>query len=469
MPTDLYSAQRCTHAHQNCHIFSQSRMQTLLRPLFKRVPKPKYEEEMVSFSDGGEVKLSWYSDPPNVDESCPIAIILPGLTGCACSHYIATIVRSIAQQGYRCVVLNNRGTCDQKLKTPRTYSASDTEDVSEVISLIHRRYPRAPLTAVGISLGALILFNYISSFGEEAVSEANDVELVPKMENGGKKCPLQAGMCISMLWKLGESSRSLERPLDWLLFNRPLTSLLCRIVHRNADVLSDKFDVPRILRSRSVREFDENLTVDMFGYSSVEEYYNQASPALKLDTVKVPLLCFVAADDPFVPLSSIVKKVLHCRVFTPMTALKHLDYSRAKATSYFFLYGVRSRSVREFDENLTVDMFGYSSVEEYYNQASPALKLDTVKVPLLCFVAADDPFVPLSSIPLDAIAKSSHVMLVLTKHGGHIGFLDSLLPTGPNLMDRAAAQFCSAVFENLEELSVAARDQTVAAELQTVY
>ncbi|KAL7054845.1 hypothetical protein AAHC03_024314 [Spirometra sp. Aus1] len=351
------------------------RMQTLLRPLFKRVPKLKYEEEMVSFSDGGEVKLSWYSDTPNVDESCPIAIILPGLTGCACSHYIATIVRSIAQQGYRCVVLNNRGTCEQKLKTPRTYSASDTEDVSEVISLIHRRYPRAPLTAVGISLGALILFNYISSFGEEAVSEANDVELAPKMENGGKNCPLQAGMCISMLWKLGESSRSLERPLDWLLFNRPLTSLLCRIVHRNADVLSGKFDVPRILRSRSVREFDENLTVDMFGYSSVEEYYNQASPAIKLNTVKVPLLCFVAADDPFVPLSS---------------------------------------------------------------------------------------------IPLDAIAKSSHVMLVLTKHGGHIGFLDSLLPTGPNLMDRAAAQFCSAVFENLEELSVAARDQTAADEPQTV-
>ncbi|VDN16939.1 unnamed protein product [Dibothriocephalus latus] len=56
-------------------------------------------------------------------------------------------------------------------------------------------------------------------------------------------------------------------------------------------------------KSRSVREFDENLTVDMFGYSSVEEYYNQASPASKLDTVKVPLLCFVAADDPFVPLS----------------------------------------------------------------------------------------------------------------------------------------------------------------------
>ncbi|VDK86392.1 unnamed protein product [Dibothriocephalus latus] len=144
------------------------------------------------------------------------------------------------------------------MKTPRTYSASDTEDVSEVISLIHSRYPDAPLTAVGISLGALILFNYISSFGEAASTsteeeeeKANELQLTPKMENGGKKCPLRAGMCISMLWKLGESSASLEKPLDWLLFNRPLTNLLCKIVHRNAEVLSDKFDVPRVLRISS--------------------------------------------------------------------------------------------------------------------------------------------------------------------------------------------------------------------------
>ncbi|VDL92520.1 unnamed protein product [Schistocephalus solidus] len=286
---------------------------------------------------------------------------------------IQTLLRPVFKRARKvnyeeCVVLNNRGTCEQKLKTPRTYSASDTEDLSEVISLIQRRYPDAPLTAVGISLGALILFNYISSFGDEVFVEANGVGIGPKRTTGGTKCPLRAGMCISMLWRLGESSKSLERPIDWLLFNLPLTVLLQRIVHRNAEVLSDKFDVPRILRSRSVREFDENLTVDMFGYPSVEEYYNQASPAMKLDTIKTPLLCFVAADDPFVPLNT---------------------------------------------------------------------------------------------IPLDAIAQSSHVMLVLTKHGGHIGFLDSLLPTGPNLMDRAAAQFCSAVFENLEELSAAARDQLV--------
>ncbi|BHF84154.1 Phospholipase abhd3 [Sparganum proliferum] len=344
------------------------RVQTVLGSLLKKASKLAYEKEMISFSDGGEMKLSWYAEGPQ-DASCPIAIVLPGLTGCACTDYITTIVKSVAQQGYRCVVLNNRGTCGQKLKTPRTYSASDTEDVSDAISIVHKRYPEAPLTAVGISMGALILFNYISSFGEDAPPEPNYVRVNGNACNVKKKCPLRAGLCISMPWKLNESCASLEKSLNWLLFNRPLTSNLCEIVNTNAEVLSDRFDVPRILRSRSIREFDENLTTSMFGFSSTEEYYNQASPALKLDAIKVPLLCFVAADDPFVPLSS---------------------------------------------------------------------------------------------IPLKAISQSSHVMLVLTRHGGHIGFLDDLRPTGPTLMDRVAAQFCSAVFENLDELSASLPDADVA-------
>ncbi|VDL93020.1 unnamed protein product [Schistocephalus solidus] len=254
-------------------------------------------------------------------------------------------------------------------ETPRTYCASDTEDVSEAISLIHKRYPETPLTAIGVSLGALILFNYISSFGEAAPPEPNYVRTGEHAENAGNKCPLRAGLCISIPWKLTESCKNLEKSLNWLLFNLPLTNSLCEIVNTNAELLSDKFDVPRILKSRSLREFDEHFTTGMFGFSSAEDYYTQASPALKLDTIKVPLVCFAAADDPFIPLSS---------------------------------------------------------------------------------------------VPLKAISQSSHVMLVLTKHGGHIGFLDDLRPTGPTLMDRVATQFCLAVFGNLDELSASLPDSNVA-------
>ena len=49
----------------------------------------------------------------------------------------------------------------------------------------------------------------------------------------------------------------------------------------------------------------------------------------------------------------------------------------------------------------------------------------------------------------------SPVVLALTRHGGHIGFLAGLWPTSQNLLDRAVPQFASAIFEHLEEFSVA--------------
>ncbi|KAL5963332.1 Protein ABHD1 [Taenia solium] len=116
-----------------------------------------------------------------------------------------------------------------------------------------------------------------------------------------------------------------------------------------------------------------------------------------------------------------------------------------------------SRSVREFDENLTVDMFGYKSVDEYYADASPATKIDRVRIPILCLNAADDPFVPFRTLPLEVVNETgSRVVLALTRHGGHIGFLAGLLPTGPSLLDRAVPQFVSAVFQHPEDFAVAA-------------
>lgn len=54
-----------------------------------------------------------------------------------------------------------------------------------------------------------------------------------------------------------------------------------------------------IFKSKTIREFDSNYTIKLFGHESVEEYYKVASLHDKLDRIKVPCLCLNAADDPF--------------------------------------------------------------------------------------------------------------------------------------------------------------------------
>ncbi|VDD74561.1 unnamed protein product [Mesocestoides corti] len=332
------------------------RVQTILRPIFHRCRKLNYDDECVVFPDGGEMSLSWSNVDALTDES-PTVVLLPGLTGCGCCNYIASLVKEINESGYRCVVFNNRGTCRRKLKTARTYCACDTSDMALVLDRIRSRYPSAPMMAIGISLGALIVFNYLADQGKGSSADESEPQ------SAKNTCPLTAAMCICMPWDVAQTSDKLEKSLDWFLFNYPLTKSLQRLVIRNADVLSEKYDIPKILKSRSVREFDANMTVDMFGYKSVEDYYAQASPAAKIDDIKVPVLCLNAADDPFVPFET---------------------------------------------------------------------------------------------LPLEAVKQSDNVVLAVTRHGGHIGFLAGLTPTRPSLLDRAVPQVVSAVFQNLEEFKAVA-------------
>ena len=120
-------------------------------------------------SDGGEVCLDWI-DSASKDKGSKgsdkdaIVLFLPGLTGDSQSEYIKSFVNvARGNLGARCVVFNNRGRGGHTLKTARTYCASNSEDLSEVIDHIRTTYPNAPLMALGVSLGGIILGNYLAA------------------------------------------------------------------------------------------------------------------------------------------------------------------------------------------------------------------------------------------------------------------------------------------------------------------
>ena len=54
------------------------------------------------------------------------------------------------------MVFNFRGRGGLTLKSPKTYSAANTDDLSEVIDHIKESFPDAPILAVGISLGEFV-------------------------------------------------------------------------------------------------------------------------------------------------------------------------------------------------------------------------------------------------------------------------------------------------------------------------
>ncbi|GAU98267.1 hypothetical protein RvY_09437-2 [Ramazzottius varieornatus] len=273
-----------------------------------------------------------------------VVLILPGLTGDSSRNYIQGLAQTAQEYGYTAVVLNYRG-CAGSLKTPKTYCAADTTDIANVVQHIRAKYPEVPVLAIGISLGGVLITNYIADCGKKST------------ETG-----LIGAMVVSAPWNIVLASEVLEQPVNWYLFNRILARDLCKNVNRNAEILRPVFDITQLDNVKTIRDFDDKYTAKMFGYTDVNAYYASATLHTKVGHIKTPVLALNAADDVFSPYEGIPKK--------------------------------------EASEN-----------------------------PNLC--------------------------IVVTSHGGHIGFLEGWNAFGKNYVERLFAQFATTMFDNYKQL----RDQ----------
>lgn len=87
----------------------------------------------------------------------------------------------------------------------------------------------------------------------------------------------------------------------------------------------------------------------------------------------------------------------------------------------------RANSIWGFDHELVIHRLGFASVEDYYEATSPLPHLPHLQKPTLILYAADDPMFDPTIVPdLQAVAaQNPAIELMLTRHGGHVGYLSS--------------------------------------------
>ena len=88
----------------------------------------------------------------------------------------------------------------------------------------------------------------------------------------------------------------------------------------------------------------------------------------------------------------------------------------------------RARTFRDFDNAATAPLHGFADADDYYLRASSIFDLHKITTPTLCISAEDDPFTPPGVLDRVREKASPAMTLVVTKSGGHTGFVSGSAP-----------------------------------------
>lgn len=110
-----------------------------------------------------------------------------------------------------------------------------------------------------------------------------------------------------------------------------------------------------------------------------------------------------------------------------------------------------STSWQDLEQKVLWPACGANSASQYWERNAPLRDADDIATPLLCVSSADDPAVPEWALPMDIFQIDPQLLLLLTEHGGHGGFvagLGSSSPTAPrSWADGVALDFIAATLD----------------------
>lgn len=252
-------------------------VQTCFPAMFSPEAKTPLLWEEVNLPDGDFVDVCW-AGQQNLG---PTLVMLHGLEGSVYSHYIQSSLDHLVAQGWRVAVMHLRG-CGRRInRLRRAYHSGDTADLHYVINMVVKRFPHTPVMAVGFSLGGNILLKYLSE-------QRHSSQLI-------------AACAVSVPFDLGQTTDFIY-PVYQQRLLRCMTVKLAekmQLGHRYPLAMAD------IKNITSLRDFDNAITCDLYGYDNADDYYEQESCGSRLGQITVPTLILHALDDPFIPASCV--------------------------------------------------------------------------------------------------------------------------------------------------------------------
>jgi uncharacterized protein len=97
----------------------------------------------------------------------------------------------------------------------------------------------------------------------------------------------------------------------------------------------------------------------------------------------------------------------------------------------------KAKTFAQYDRLVTAPLGGFADEHDYWARSSSGPLLPQIRRPALLINALNDPFIPVSALPRDLIARSPWLEAAFVPEGGHVGFLQG--PSGARSWAEARA------------------------------
>jgi predicted alpha/beta-fold hydrolase len=253
----------------------------------KTRPIIKYQREYLTNEDGGVISLDWVIKPNNHYNK--ILVILHGLTGGSNTCYIRETVEGFLESDYKIVIIQYRGINDTPLFTPTIFHGGFTNDLLLSMRYIKSAFKDIPCYTIGISMGANIFTKLLVTHKEEFVGYIKGFVSLsnPYCYNEVEK--RNTGTWIEYLM-VALKKNFLQQHKTLLGLNKSNYNLILEL------------DIDKLLSSRTYRDLEEKLIMNVFNYNSFGEFYLESSCIGYMQTLEVPSLFISSSDDTLSPI-----------------------------------------------------------------------------------------------------------------------------------------------------------------------
>lgn len=223
--------------------------------------------QLVSLDDGDQISCH-FSKPIHWQTHQSTIVLVHGAGGCHSSPYMIRLARKFYQAGFHVVRVNLRGAGSGAGFNNRNYCAENSHDLLTVLKVLKKEAPKSSITLCGFSLGGSLGMKLAGELGVNAHHYLDHLIAI---------CP----------------------PLDYKHTTQNIRNTFCERVLLQ-DVLRQHHRWCKNEKIKNVSDYDEKVTVNLWGYANLNEYYDKCSPYNFVSKINIPFDLILSVDDPIV-------------------------------------------------------------------------------------------------------------------------------------------------------------------------